>query len=97
MRKTKVRGVCVCVCVDLHAVLACDGVSVVGVVDEGNIDSYEGGPVCRQDLASDDGHQAGEKQHRDDVLRDVVILYTAALRRRGDRQRYPEIHITLED
>ena len=38
----------------LHAILSCDGVAVLRVVQERNVDSNEGRPVSREDLTPDD-------------------------------------------
>ena len=42
----------------IHAVLACDGVSMFCVVDKRNVDTNQGCPICCQDLPSDDRCQA---------------------------------------
>ena len=47
----------------IHAVLACDGVSMFSVVDERHVDTNQWRPVCGQDLPSDDGRQASGR-HR---------------------------------
>ena len=48
----------------IHAVLACDGVSMFCVVDERHVDTNQWRPVCGQDLSSDDGRQASDTRER---------------------------------
>lgn len=48
----------------IHAILACDGVSVFRIVYKGHIDSDEGRPVCREHLAPDYGHQTVERKQK---------------------------------
>lgn len=43
---------------DLHSVLPGDGVAVLRIVEEGNVDSDQWRPISRQDLTSDYRHQA---------------------------------------
>lgn len=50
----------------IHAILACDGVSMICVVDKGHVDSDQRRPICCQDLPSDDRHKAtGDTQEED--------------------------------
>lgn len=57
-----------------HAVLARDGVSVLGVVDEGHVDSDQGRPVCGQHLTANYRHQAAERQRERETTFLVKLL-----------------------
>ncbi len=46
---------------NLHAILPCDGESVVWVVHKGHVDSNQGRTICSEHLPSDNGHQAAKK------------------------------------
>ncbi len=55
---------CVSVSVfNLHAILPCDGESVVWVVHKGHVDSNQGRTICSEHLPSDNGHQAAKNTH----------------------------------
>lgn len=48
---------------NLHAVLSCDGVSVVWIVHKGHVDSNQRCAICSEHLPSDNGHQAAKQTH----------------------------------
>lgn len=48
----------------IHAVLACDSVSVVSIADKGHVDPDQRCPVCSEDLPSDDRRQAEDTRER---------------------------------
>lgn len=48
---------------NLHAILPCDGESVVWVVHKGHVDSNQGRTICSEHLPSDYGHQAAKQTH----------------------------------
>lgn len=61
-------GAWVCAKSHLHAILPCDGVAVLWVVEERHVDSNERCPVPREDLTSDYWHQAAwANKHRNRV------------------------------